>query len=220
MYKQTWNTWNIHTDILILQRRFKLYVLSYVYYVMGSFVVRSCKATIGYLNLPLVLIKSWTYSNIAVFLSIARLTSPRKSSESLGATSGTVRDIESNNFTLFSAYKGHTKKKWYASSISKPQLQDGSSSTKRLKCRCAFNLLQPISSLAWWIFENLSPTLNHGILVGGWKWNFNLRSKTFRLGELRIVFWYFIRQNRLSEGHTGKEIQNEIESNGYMRLQA
>jgi hypothetical protein len=78
---------------------------------------------------------------------------PRKSSESLGAASGAMRDIESNNITLFWAYLGHTKKKWYGSSISNPQLQDGSSSTKRLKCRCAFNLLQPIRSLARWILK-------------------------------------------------------------------
>ena len=52
---------------------------------------------------------------------------PRKSSESLGAVSGTMWDIESNNITLFWAYLGHTKKKWYRSSNSNPQLQDGSS---------------------------------------------------------------------------------------------
>ena len=106
--------------------------------------------------------------------------------ESPGAMSGFIWDIESSITTLIWAYKGHMNNKWCGSSIPNPHLHDGSSSTWRLKCRCAFSLLQPIRILVWWIFTNLSPTLTHGILIGNGKWSLSLRSNMFRLRELRI----------------------------------
>ena len=125
------------------------------------------------------------YSKIGLFWSKVKLISPRRSSGSPGAMSGFIWDIESS-ITIIWAYKGHMNKKWYGSSIPNPHLHDGSSSAWRLKCRCAFSLLQPIHILVWWIFTNLSPTLNHGILICDGKWSVSLRSNRSRLRELRI----------------------------------
>ncbi len=62
------------------------------------------------LKRPLTSINSWTWQNMLLFSSTDRLVSPLNSSESLGAASGTERDIESSIVNLCCVYNGHTKK--------------------------------------------------------------------------------------------------------------